>query len=188
MPYNPAMLVYAQHPSSGQWPQNTQYPPYQQVPQQGQAPQQPVTYPQYPYTSMPQTPSQYYGPQPPTQMSPAGNQGSPVHPQYPQHAQPQPVQVAPLSSASPHPATPSVANAPHPQHPYNQGTPAVGGYRNPPLSTHNAQATSSIQAPAQASSAEPEEDDLSKLDVPDLPTCEGGDHECDIENWTRADK
>ena len=73
-----------------------------------------------------------------------------------------------------------MANAQYPQHPYSQGTPAVGGYQNPPVSTHNTQSTSSIQEPAQASSVEPEEDDLSKLDVPDLPTSEGNDHEFDI--------
>ena len=37
-----------------------------------------------------------------------------------------------------------------------------------------------MQEPAQASSVEPEEDDLRKLDVPDLPTSEGNDHEFDI--------
>ena len=170
VPYGPPTPMSANQTPNNQWISAPQYA-------QGASPayfqQQTGAHQQYPHPPPTPNPNQYYGSHPSMQASPQGHYGPQPQPQFVQHQQPPNTQVPPYSTAPAHSASPS-ASALGSHFPSGPAFSPRHAYHGPPSSSSNhSQISTPMPQPRSNASPEPEGDDLTKLDVPDMPSVQG---------------
>ncbi|KAI4165451.1 MAG: hypothetical protein LQ342_000860 [Letrouitia transgressa] len=182
-PHAPPTPISAHSPSTPHWQQQPHYPQYQQNYTQGyplgpSPPPPPPPQQQQPYApSIPPTPATPYGPPYGSQNLPSATHFNPASyqqtPQYRPHYASQPRKMSNASSGTVGPQSSSYQNFQRPPSAPIEATKMRKSSTNSSVSMHSMSVTPTIP-PAEVTRGEGEDDELSKLDIPDIPTSTGG--------------